>query len=454
MEVYPNFEVEMSSQSSDLGQEQLDEIEAKAQAKNTKRATEWGLKKFFTWSDKRKISVDLKTIAPKELNEVLRKFYAEVKTEKGQPLSPSALTGIRAAIHRHITSAPLSRNVNILQDSYFMSANKMFEAKAKLFTKENNKKPKHKQSIDSGDMEKLNKYFLEGQNKDGVWKDPEKLTEFVWFSLCYHFGRRGREGWRELTKDSFEIKTDDVGARCVKEKLTEQTKNHQGGSRQSDQLYDDVRMYETSNALDPVAAFEFYLSKTHPQCEVLFQTPNKQATSGINYWYKKEPLGKNTISKMMERISVKAELSERYTNHCVRASTITKLYQGGVDAKKICAITKHKDERSLTHYINQTTSAQKRECSSILTEAFQPGCSKQKAGDSTGQPGVPGASSYVSHALQNQFLALAQPYPNCTQHIQIGTMNVYYPSETQSTDSTDDIAKKRRRILESDPDTD
>ncbi|KXJ24868.1 hypothetical protein AC249_AIPGENE6785 [Exaiptasia diaphana] len=180
MAEYPNFDLEVAnSQSSDLGQEQLDEIEAKAQAKNTNRATEWGLKKFFKWSEKRQISVDLKTIAPKELNEVLRKFYAEVKTEKGQPLSPSALTGIRAAIHRHLTSAPLSRDVNILQDSAFMSANKMFEAKAKLFTKEMNVKPKHKQSIDSGDMEKLNNYFMEGQNKNGVWENREKLIDIA-----------------------------------------------------------------------------------------------------------------------------------------------------------------------------------------------------------------------------------------------------------------------------------
>ena len=101
-----------------------------------------------------------------------------MKTEKGQSLTPSALTGIRAAIHRHITSAPLSRNVNILQDSDFRSANKMFEAKAKLFTKERNHKPQHKASIESGDMKKLQKYFTEAQN-DGVWKDPEKLSEFV-----------------------------------------------------------------------------------------------------------------------------------------------------------------------------------------------------------------------------------------------------------------------------------
>ena len=104
MEETPNFDVLTCSHSSDLGQEQLNEIEQKAQAKGTKKATEWGLKKFDKWCEKRAIKVDLKTIGKKELNKILRKFYAEVKTEKGQALTSSALTGIRAAIHRHLTS--------------------------------------------------------------------------------------------------------------------------------------------------------------------------------------------------------------------------------------------------------------------------------------------------------------------------------------------------------------
>ena len=67
-------------------------------------------------------------------------------------------------------------------------------------------------------MQKLNRYFMEGQNKDGVWKIVEKLVEFIsnWFSLCFHFARRDREGWRELTRQSFETKTDDTGARYVR----------------------------------------------------------------------------------------------------------------------------------------------------------------------------------------------------------------------------------------------
>ena len=110
--------------------------------------------------------MDLKTVSPTDLGEFLRKFFAEVKIEKGQALTPSALSGVRAAIHRHLTCAPLSRNISILQDSKLMSANKMFEGKAKLSTKENNAKPKHKSSIQSGDMQKIES-ILHGKAKHG-----------------------------------------------------------------------------------------------------------------------------------------------------------------------------------------------------------------------------------------------------------------------------------------------
>ena len=44
MEEVPDFPL-FSSQKSDLDNEQLDEIGQKAQAKNTKKVTEWGVRK-------------------------------------------------------------------------------------------------------------------------------------------------------------------------------------------------------------------------------------------------------------------------------------------------------------------------------------------------------------------------------------------------------------------------
>ena len=250
------FTKEACSQSSQLGEDELKKLEEESIPKNTKKQTSWGIRKFEKWCQRRRIVCDLAVVGA-----------TEVKTIKDKKdLTPSALTGIRAAIHRTITSQPISRPINILKDPEFLQANKMFKVVGKSYYKKGNPKPKHKSPIKSGDMQKLKSYFS--------CDNPEKLVEFVWFCLCYYLGRRGREGWRELTKDSLEFNKDDQDKEYVTVKHTEQTKNHQGGYKQKDQNYTDMRMYEIpSSTLDPVAALKFMLSKLRPSCEALFQTP-------------------------------------------------------------------------------------------------------------------------------------------------------------------------------------
>ena len=75
--------------------------------------------------------------------------------------------------------------MNILQDSEFISANKMFEAKCKLYTKEINPKPAHKSSIAAGDMLKLRCYFSEGLDSNNSWADPERLLSLCGFHSVF-----------------------------------------------------------------------------------------------------------------------------------------------------------------------------------------------------------------------------------------------------------------------------
>ena len=219
---------------------------------------------------------------------------------------------------------------------------------------------------------------MEGQSKESDWKEAEKLVEFIWFPLSFHFARRGREEWRELTRQSFGIKQEKKGwlwhetftsPKNVlnKQKITNEVLNS---------LSSHMRMFVCTK-IQVLLIQWLRLNFTSARLILTAnKTPNKATTKNINsasvqHWYRNDTLGKNTINKMMQRISITAELSERYTNHCICTSTVTSLFQHGVDARKICAITKHKDERSLTHYINKTKSAQKQENSDILSETFQ-----------------------------------------------------------------------------------
>ena len=139
--------------------------------------------------------MNLKTVCPTDLTEILRKFFVEVKQRKANIYSKC----IRAAIHRHLTCAPLSRNKHLARQRIHIDPPTKCLKRRPSYLR-HNAKPEHKSYIQSGDMQKLDRYLMEGQNTDGVWKNAEKLVEFIWFSLCFHFARRDREGWREHLK--------------------------------------------------------------------------------------------------------------------------------------------------------------------------------------------------------------------------------------------------------------
>ena len=347
-----------ASTTSDLGSDQLDTLEVSNQCQGTLQVTKWGMEVFNDWCNKRKISVAFENVSPEELAEVLRKFYAEVKGNEGKTLTPSSMVGLRDALHRHITTPPISRTMNIVNDKEFLRANQMFLTIFKKYYKDGNARPKHKPAIQPADMEKLRKYF------QGYAQSPQILTEYVWFLLCFHFGRRGREGWVAMTKTTFVFCTDSEGKEYVKYGATETTKNHQGGYKQKDTDYSDGRMYGIG-----VTLLKFMIGKLHPDLDRLFQHPGKVFDRN-GPWYRKEPIGKDTMGKIMTNISKKAGLSTTYTCHCVRASTITTLLESGVDPTVIVQITKHKNVSSLQHYVSGLSDKEHQKTHDILARAL------------------------------------------------------------------------------------
>ena len=137
----------------------------------------------------------------------------------------------------------------------------------------------------------------------------------------------------------------------------EATKNHQDAD-QDEADYRDDRIQEHTD-LCPVTSFEKHLSGLNPKCDALFQKP-VSAKSKSKWNFTANPIGKNTLGNLMSDISKAAGTSKRYTNHCVRASTITTLYRGGVTPSRICGVTKHTDERSLAHQLADPSAAEKR----------------------------------------------------------------------------------------------
>ena len=59
---------------------------------------------------------------------------------------------------------------------------------------------------------------------------------------------------------------------------------------------------------------------------------------------------KNNLGNKMKELSELAQLFKTYTNHCLRATTITLLDRNGFEARHIMSISGHKSEGSIRSY--------------------------------------------------------------------------------------------------------
>ena len=199
-------------------------------------------------------------------------------------------------------------------------------------------------------------------------KDPTSLQRLVFFQVQYLFCRRGREGLRQLKKDSFAIRVDASGREFIAPTANEHEKNHPGTLGTS---YQQMRqkVYATGEEQCPVKAFKLYLSKLHPLCPWFYQQPKKNIYPTSTLWYNKIPLGHNTIGNMMKEISAAANLSQIYTNHSIRATAIRVLNNAGTSDRIICSLSGHRNVNSIMSYCRDASDKQKREMSSALSSS-------------------------------------------------------------------------------------
>ena len=184
--------------------------------------------------------------------------------------------------------------------------------------------------------------------------NTQVLVHKVFFDIVYYTGRRAKEGLRELSKNSFDVKIGSDGLEYIEITFNEKTKKNQGGDNSSSKraLHDDHHIISQmpENPLCPVKLFKTYLSLLNHHEPAFFQYPNKLMTE-----YKNSPIGKNILGTFMKEISEAAKLSRMYKNHCIRKTTATAMKRNGFDLNEISNVTKHKNLDSLKHYIGGPT---------------------------------------------------------------------------------------------------
>lgn len=299
------------------------------------------------------------------MNETLRVFYAEVRNKNGEEYGKSTLMCLRSGIERHLNFPPYNRGLRFSQDSTFKTSNMMLDAKIKKLKREGKQDVNHKPAIAVPDLQKLKVHPVLSPST------PLGLLRNVWFHTTLFWCRRGREGQRRLTSESFKFLLDENSRPYATMAHDESSKNHPGGISDPESFEKSGRMYKTSeDPSDGYNALRFYISKLNPNCEAFYQYPRRKWSPESLIWFENRPLGVNKLGCMMKEISQEAQLSQLYTNHCVRATAITLWSDAGLSNRHIMAISGHRNEQSLKSYNSRPSSMQLQQSSDVLSRVL------------------------------------------------------------------------------------
>lgn len=344
--------------------ELVEETLKQAENKNTNRSTATWMKIWSSWAKSRNINVSIETMAPATLNEVLHKFYLEVRKQDGSEYEPDSLKVMQAALERHLSAHKYP--YSLINSREFASSRAVLDAKAKQLRMQGYGKKKNRaQPYNTAEEESFWSSGLLGDH-NGV-----ALTNANFKNLSEHLGFRGRQDHYDAYVQDFEVVWIQLEggemAKCVRFNENP-TKTRTGGLTVKHRKTPQEMWATDGGPKDPVRLFEEFLKRR----------PLEMRTSGPLYltiiqrpktdvWYAKSRMGAHKIGSIMKTVAQALKLEgKRISNHSTRKSVVAKLKKAGQPRHKIIQITGHANESSLDDY-DEIEEGERRALSHIIS---------------------------------------------------------------------------------------
>ena len=185
----------------------------KKNAKNTDRATNFGINILRSFFKETEGHGRIEDLSAEELNNLLVRFYAGVRTEKGELYKLNSMRCMRFSIQRFF----LQLSGYDIENSIFRTSNACFENVLKKIKQAGKGTTTHHPEIEPEDIRKLYESF--------DIDIPCSLLEKVWMDIMLYLIRRGRENLRLMNKNTFQIGTDATGKRFIHQVASELDKS-------------------------------------------------------------------------------------------------------------------------------------------------------------------------------------------------------------------------------------
>lgn len=199
---------------------------------------------------------------------------------------------------------------------------------------------------------------------------PETLRDTLLWIFGLHFGLRAGQEHRSLRMKNSQIsaKVDETGKSYL-QYVQDVSKTNSGGLAHRNVKRKVCRAYENLEQPErcPVRLYSLYLSHCPSDLSktqnAFYLRPLEKPNSHV--WYYNQAAGKNTLSAVVGKLMKKGGFQGYYTNHSLRATCATRLYQENVDEQIIQEITGHRSLDGLRSY-KRTSTIQKQTTDSLL----------------------------------------------------------------------------------------
>ncbi len=421
--------------------------------KKTQEDTKYCLNIWVEWRKHRQQTTGdtiatLQEMTRDELQHWLTRFILEARKRDGSVYPPNTLHHICSGLMRHLrwTGKP---QIDFFKDDEFADFRASLDAEMKRLQSQGIGSKKRQAEVLTEDEEEL--LWKKGLLGDAT---PQSLLDTIVFYNGLYFALRSGKEHRQLRRTPCQIElVERPGERPYLKYTEDVSKNHPGGlkgrkvapkvvthhANLDKQKRCFVRLFQRYRELCPEDAppHAFYLQ------------PSRTPTSSC--WYSKCPLGHTTLGKTVARLCKSAGIEGYKTNHSLRATATSRLYQSGVDEQLVMERTGHRSLEGVRSY-KRTSDAQREALSDILN-----GGTKKAKLDGT-------RSSHLAPAVPALLADTTPTFLSASQHSQqLRTFNLpsatfnhctvnFYVGKPAAPHTETLPRRKRAMILDSDSD--
>ncbi len=308
------------------------------------------------------ILVNLEDMTPEDLNYAISRFIVEARKVNGDEYPGTTLKELVMMLQLHFET--LGKTYKFISTDFMQVQNTLDSTMKARARKGVVRAERQAEVITTEEEEQLWSRGILGSDT------PRKLLHTLVYLIGLNYALRAGQEHRSLrfgvaNKSQLRLLVNDKGEHYLRY-TEDSSKANQGGLKHQSVDRKTVDAYENRDNPDRciVEIFRRYVSHcpTKSRPVGLYLRPLDKPSS--NVWFACQVVGRQKLAGIVGSICKEAGFEGYRSNHSLRATAATRLYNAEVDEQLIGLVTGHRS--SAIQKYKRTTEKQKRKCSSII----------------------------------------------------------------------------------------